>query len=185
MLHTLNYVAVHSELLDEYAALVDMGMIWRMATPSAEEREKRDETDYSWRDYAEKIFNTIIGRHKTAGVIVMVNDPYDVNEWIKGSEQSRRSVQVDKKFKHGSKNIFWRSADKLPSAGDLSRFCTNKNNKMRLQKFLAAEFQRLAQNHDVEMFYSIQKKMWKCKDQGKGNYPSSVISEKLIESYSV
>ena len=38
LLHGLNYVAVPHELLRRNVALVDMGMIWRMTTPSAEDK---------------------------------------------------------------------------------------------------------------------------------------------------
>jgi len=40
---------------NSYTALVDMGMIWRLATPTAEERAKGDGSSYTWGDYTNKI----------------------------------------------------------------------------------------------------------------------------------
>ena len=34
--------------------LVDMDMIWRLATPTAEDREKGDGCPYKWGDYTTK-----------------------------------------------------------------------------------------------------------------------------------
>ena len=31
-----------------YTAIVDMGFIWRLATPTKEDREKTDGTKYTW-----------------------------------------------------------------------------------------------------------------------------------------
>ena len=39
-------------VMDGYIAILDMGMIWRMASPTSEDREKRDGTKFSWDDYA-------------------------------------------------------------------------------------------------------------------------------------
>lgn len=44
-------------------ALVDMGMIWRMATPSAEDRQTQDGTPYKWSDYAHEVSSIILARH--------------------------------------------------------------------------------------------------------------------------
>jgi len=38
-------------LQESYIALVDMGMIWRMATPSPEDCQTQDGTSYKWSDY--------------------------------------------------------------------------------------------------------------------------------------
>ena len=39
-----------------------MGFFWRLFMPTGEDREKGDETKYTWADHANKIFFTIINR---------------------------------------------------------------------------------------------------------------------------
>ena len=46
-----------------YISIVHMGLIWRLATPSIADRDKNDGTFYSWKDYADKVFNLILSRH--------------------------------------------------------------------------------------------------------------------------
>ena len=75
MLHMLSYVACFPELLVGCAAIVDMGMMWRLTAPSAEDRYKGEETEFTWADYAEKMFNTIVKWHQAADMIFLVNDP--------------------------------------------------------------------------------------------------------------
>ena len=43
--------------LEKYIGIVDMGMIWRIATPKSDEQEKADSKPYTWGDYATKISN--------------------------------------------------------------------------------------------------------------------------------
>ena len=94
--------------------------------PSSEDREKNDETGYTWRDYAKKIFDTVISRHDKTKSIFLINDP-DLEESIKDGEHTRRENYA--KFVHGSKNVFIRPLNKLPNSRDLSKFFTNKDNK--------------------------------------------------------
>ena len=63
------------DLQEPYIALVDMGMIWRMATPTAEDRQTQDGNPYKWSDYVQKVSSIIFTRHGNAHRIV--NDPYD------------------------------------------------------------------------------------------------------------
>ena len=63
----------------QYIGIIDMGMIWRMATPKSEEREKTDNAPYTWDDYVTKIINIICSRHPNAVTLVLVNDPYAVS----------------------------------------------------------------------------------------------------------
>ena len=77
---------------DNYTSLIDMGFIWRLATPSAENREKDDGAPYICRDYSRKVFDTILKRHPNASKIFFVNDPYDLDIiTIKDSERERRA----------------------------------------------------------------------------------------------
>jgi len=56
--------------------LVDMGMIWRMATPSPEDRQTLDGTSYKWSDYFHKVTSIIFAHHNNTQSIICVNDPY-------------------------------------------------------------------------------------------------------------
>ena len=51
--------------MNEYISLVDMGFIWRLATPSPEdfESKKQDGPEYQWSDYPEKISAITLSRH--------------------------------------------------------------------------------------------------------------------------
>ena len=84
LVQKLSLQPVH--LHEPYVALVDMGMIWRMATPSAEDRQTQDGTPYKWLDYVHKVSSIIFARHGHAHHIVCVNDPYDVAYSTKDNE---------------------------------------------------------------------------------------------------
>ena len=71
-----------------YTALVDMGMIWRLASPTAEDREKGDGSPYTWGDYTSKIASIILARHVNATIIICINDPYDYSESIRIMNES-------------------------------------------------------------------------------------------------
>ena len=67
-----------------------MGMIWRLASPTAEERVKSDGSPYTWGDYTEKIVSILLARHVSATTIICINDPYDYAESIKDDEHQLR-----------------------------------------------------------------------------------------------
>lgn len=67
-----------------------MGMIWRMATSSAEDRQMQDGTPYKWSDYVHKVSSIILARHGDADHIICVNDPYDAAYSTKDDEQDLR-----------------------------------------------------------------------------------------------
>ena len=71
-----------------YVSLVDMGLIWRLATPTPEDREakKRDGSLYCWSDYLQKISSLIFSRHSEAKMIILVNDKYNIELSIKDDE---------------------------------------------------------------------------------------------------
>ena len=43
-----------------YTSIIDMGLIWRLAAPTNEDREKGDGTKYTWRDFAEKVVQSVL-----------------------------------------------------------------------------------------------------------------------------
>ncbi|KAG1680240.1 hypothetical protein GQR58_012475 [Nymphon striatum] len=78
------------DLQEPYIALIDMGMIWRMAIPSAEDRQTQDGTPYMWLDYVHKLSSIILARHGNAERIICVNDPYDAGYSTKDDERDLR-----------------------------------------------------------------------------------------------
>ena len=138
--------------LHNYTAVVDMGFFWRLCMPIAEDREKGDETKYTWADYANKIFFTIMNQHLNAKTVIFVNDPYDVIDSVKAEEHVRRNCIYE------SKNIYIKAIDELPNKTNLSTFFSNKSNEIRLQNYLKIEFQKLSQSFPgKELIYSIQR----------------------------
>ena len=62
----------------DYISIVDMGLIWRLATPTPEDREarKQDGSEYRWSDYLHKICAIIFYRHANACLIILINDKH-------------------------------------------------------------------------------------------------------------
>jgi len=58
------------DLQEPYIALVDMGMIWRMATLTAEDCQAQDGTPYKWSDYVQKVSSIIFARNNNATCIM-------------------------------------------------------------------------------------------------------------------
>ena len=115
--------------MHSYAPIVDMGFIGRMCFPSAEDREKNDESHFIWREYASKNFSSIMSRHIDASTIIFVNDPYQVVESLKSEEHAKRKSNL---YIYESKDVHIRPMDDLPSKTNLTNFFMNKSNKMRL-----------------------------------------------------
>eukprot|EP00112_Aurelia_sp_Birch-Aquarium-sp1_P024471 Seg7765.2 transcript_id=Seg7765.2/GoldUCD/mRNA.D3Y31 product="hypothetical protein" protein_id=Seg7765.2/GoldUCD/D3Y31 len=72
-------------------ALVDMGLLWRLAMPSKEDREKVYGSAFTWGDYASKLLDMVIQRHPHASSYHLVNDRYDIQMTIKDCEHVKRS----------------------------------------------------------------------------------------------
>ena len=85
----------HVDLQEPYVALVDMGMIWRMATPTAEDRQAQDGTPYKWSDYVQKVSSIIFARHGDADRIICVIDLYDATYSTEILNQQFQSVFTD------------------------------------------------------------------------------------------
>ena len=50
---------------DEYIAIVDMGMMWRLAMPAMDEKSADTDEKYKWRDYGHNVANTILARQSS------------------------------------------------------------------------------------------------------------------------
>ena len=154
LLQSLTFKQPDGSQIYSYAAIVDMGFMWRMCFPSAEDQEKNDESHFTWRDYASKIFSSIMSRHIDTSTIIFVNDPYDVAESLKSEEHAKRKFNL---YIYGSKNVHIRPMDDLPSKTNLTNFFMNNSNKMRLQEFLRIEFRQQVKSFPEKTYiYSVQ-----------------------------
>ena len=106
-----------------------MGLIWRLATPTSEDKEKEDNITYKWEDYALKLFEIVISRHKKTKRIICVNDTYKSAQSIKDSERLLR------KSNKPVKNEFIKSCKPFPSIHEFNNLLSKPENKIRLQVF--------------------------------------------------
>eukprot|EP00794_Sanderia_malayensis_P008488 gene8488-9395_t len=133
-----------------------MGLYWRLATPTQEDRDKEDGEFFTWADYAAKIFGIAMSRHKHASTFHFINDRYDVPNSIKDMEHQRRSIYSV--FISGSCNVYSKRDQAVPKAKAFNSFFANKGNKLPLQEFLWKEFKLLALDKPQEFFYTTREK---------------------------
>jgi hypothetical protein len=138
------------DLQEPYIALIDMGMIWRIATPSAEDRQTQDGTPYKWLDYMHKMSSIILARHGDADRIICVNDPYDTAYSTKDDERDLR-VQG----KAHVPNTYMKLHDPFPSAKAFNMLLCSTSNKGRLQQLICSYLTELAQSIVTEIVYSV------------------------------
>ena len=120
------------ELPGDYSSIVDMGMIWRFATPTPEDREsaRRDGCQYLWLDYLDKVVNLAHSRHPRAISILLMNDIYG-GPSIKDEEHERRGrkpLAASKKFPKPS--------DEFLSPTEVGAFLSDSQCKNHLQKLV-------------------------------------------------
>ena len=132
----------------EYVALVDMGFIWRLSTPTPADREfdHRCGSEYKWADFGKKVISIITSRHQTATTIICINDVYTLSSTIKDDERDRRSKKI-----RTAPNIHIRSEDKFPSASKFTSILCNSKNKVRLQQFMETELKKYSATHRREI----------------------------------
>ena len=133
MLLQLFSVEPVTEITQGYISLVDMGLIWRLATPTPEDHEakRRDGSEYRWIDYLDKIFVIITSFHADAHFIILVNDRYDISFSIKDDEHDRRAA----KYPH-TPNVFPKPNDIFPTSVEFNKVMLNSTNKVGLQKLV-------------------------------------------------
>ncbi|KAG1697231.1 hypothetical protein GQR58_006067 [Nymphon striatum] len=111
-----------------YSSLIDMSMLFRLATPTPADREKkkRDGSDYKWQDYIDNICFMVHSRHPDAEQTYAINDPYPKpNEYsIKDDERDRRSASHP-----NAGNKFPTLDEKFPGPKEFSSFMSNSQNK--------------------------------------------------------
>ena len=158
LLEMLEWSPMPHSKLQTCLSIIDMGFIWRLCTPTAEDREKDDGTVYSWEDYSKKVFKTVLSRHPTAKTLILVNDPYTNEVSIKDSEHRRREEACH--YVDGSRNMFIKPNEKFPAHKEFKEFFTNKSNKIRLQEFLKKGFNTEMRGRNITMIYSTQSECW-------------------------
>ena len=60
----------------KYIEIVDIGLLRSLSPPSSSDRKKGDGTVYTWKDYVENVFKTILKRHHSASMMIAANDYY-------------------------------------------------------------------------------------------------------------
>ena len=122
-----------TEIPQGYISLVDMGLIWRLATPTPEDREakRRDGSEYRGVDYLGKIFVIITSRHADSHIIILVNDRYDIPFNIKDDEHDQRAAEYPY-----IANVFPKLDYIFPTTVEFNKVMVNSTNKVRLQKIL-------------------------------------------------
>ena len=69
-------------------------MIWRMAIPTAEDRQTQDGTPYKRSDYVQKVSSIIFAHQNNATRIICVNDPMTQPTPLKMmTSKSTRTIQ--------------------------------------------------------------------------------------------
>ncbi|KAG1648975.1 hypothetical protein GQR58_029417 [Nymphon striatum] len=116
-----------------YSSLIDMSMLFRLATPADREKKKQDGSDYKWQDYIDKICFMVHSLHPDAEQTYAINDPYPKpNEYsIKDDERDRRAASHP-----NAGNKFPTRDEKFPGPKEFSSFMSNSQNKVRLQNLV-------------------------------------------------
>ena len=143
-----------------------MGMIWSVATSTAEDRQTPDDTPCKWSDCVHKVSSIIFARHGNADRIICVNDPYDAAYSTKDDE---RDLRVPGKA-HVS-NTYMKLADPSPARAFKSVRCIVSNNG-RLQKLICSYLTDLAQSVDAEIIYSV------------GSHCTNLSTQQPMQNYS-
>jgi len=110
-------------------------------------------TKYTWDDYAQKMMNLVVRRHGNADRIICVNDSYDQNYSIKGSEKLRRKQLP-------IRNVFVKAEDKFLSSMDFYALLGKPENKIHLQAFLQNEFQSMSATTDTVYLSVVADILW-------------------------
>lgn len=147
-------------VVPSYTVLVDMGMIWRLASPTMDDREKPDGSYYTWGDCTKKIVSMLLAR-QDATTIICINDPYDCTESIKDDERESR-IQG----RGHIPNVYMKSTDKFPSIRDFKTFLCSSGNKKRLQTLIKSHLYEIAKSMKQVLLYSVGAD---CVDLSSGN----------------
>ena len=122
--------------LESYISVIDMGLIWRLATPTSDDRDvkRRCGSDYKWQDYLNKIVSIVFSRHPAACILLLVNDIYTESNIKDGEHDRRMAKQIN------LPNVYPKEADNFPSAAQFKRILLKAENKTRLQVLVKQRF---------------------------------------------
>ena len=131
----------------QYISVIDMGFLWRLATPSSDDREivRRSGMEYTWGDYAKIVVSLLVSRHPYATKIFCVNDVYNREYTIKDDERDRRAMK-----EHNIPNVAMKTDDKLPSNAQFKRILLNSSNKVRLQHLIETKLREYSRDTGKE-----------------------------------
>ena len=123
-----------------------MQFIWRLATPTAEDRGtvERDGRSYLWLDYLESVISLILARHNAAKTTILVNDNYNKEHSIKDEEHERRAAKYI-----GAGNKFPKPNDPFPSPTEFNSFLSDSGNKIRLQRLIKNHLLQVNLNRQI------------------------------------
>ena len=129
--------------------LVDMGLIWRLATPISDDRDikTRCGRDYLWKDYLDKVCSMVFSRHTNAEKLILINDVYTGSS-IKDDEHDRRAAKET-----NLPNVYPKELDVFPTSKQFKKIMLKSENKTRLQKILRGRFQARVNDVDSEVIY--------------------------------
>jgi hypothetical protein len=127
-----------------------IALIWRLASPTLDDREKPDGSAYTWSDYTKKVIGMLFAHHVDATTIVCINDPYDRTESIKDDERELR-IQG----KGHIPNVYMKLTDKFPSIRDFKTFLCSSANKKRLQTLIRSQLCEIAHSINQVLLYSV------------------------------
>ena len=104
----------------------------------------------------------MLARHPKSSKIIFVNDPYDLDVSIKDTEHLQRTGLS---FVGGTRNVFMKRDDELPTSRHFNNMFKNPGNKIRLQQFLKTEFKTFSLQHPEKSFiYSMRDRCWDLKN---------------------
>ena len=117
------------EVPSAYISLVDMGLVWRLASPTSDNHDAktRSGTDYLWHDYLDKVCLMIYLRHNNATTITLINENYTVLTSIKDEEHERRGATHI-----NLSNVYPKEAEKFRTPSQFKRITLKSENKVRL-----------------------------------------------------
>ena len=136
--------------VNSYVALVDMGMMWHLASPTAEERVKSDGSPCTWGDNTNKTGSVILECHVNATTIICINDPYDYAESIKDDE---RELHIQ--GQGPILNVYMKPADLFPTACNFKTILCCASNKKCLQALIKPQLSELSKSINQELIYSV------------------------------
>merc|ERR1712055_628103 len=129
-----------------YYILTDMSMLFCLATPTTEDREKkkRDGSAYKWIDYIRKIGSMVHTRHPFAVQYYAINDDYEKQYIINDDERDRRAGDYP-----DARNKFPKHSDKFPGPKEFNSFMSDCGNKARLQALVCQFIENREDSHKI------------------------------------